>query len=75
MASAVISKGKACFVIQRQEPRSITVRCEAHVPELGRKCNQLVGESNEHGQLAGRYLCRRCKQVIEVTIELAKAST
>jgi len=43
MAQAVITKGVARFVIQWTGPRLITLRCGRFVPELQRKCNQLVG--------------------------------
>ena len=61
-----ITKGKAMFV-------GVDLRCNAPRLTGQRKiCNKLLVRKNELGQLAGNFLCERCKQEVEVTMVSSK---
>ncbi len=57
-----ITKGKA-----RIHPEGL--RCAApRDNDPARDCNKLIAKRNDAGQIAGNFLCERCRQVIEVKL-------
>lgn len=45
------------------------LRCQASrasAPSVA--CNKLICRTNNHGQIAGSFLCERCRQNIEVSL-------
>ena len=58
----VITKGDA-IVIQDG------LRCQApRVGDTTRKCNKLIAKLNSLGQIAGNFMCDRCKQEVSVQV-------
>jgi phage FluMu protein Com len=55
-----ITKGKAALTLEG-------LRCR--VPrdkDPTRSCNKLIVKKNSSGQIAGSFMCERCKEIVEV---------
>lgn len=59
-----ITKGKA--MIQNDGLRCRNPRDK----DPTRSCNKLIVKKSSSGQIAGSFLCERCKQIVEVEIEV-----